>query len=113
MTRTQLNGSTPFRTSSHVNVDRSAGNTVAGNTADENGLATATAPDASAGSGVILARPIPGGQVKGNLIIGNEFSGNGHAGVVLHAHAPGSDFSGNAVLYNRIGMNNGGPTRTT
>jgi hypothetical protein len=43
---------------------------------------------------VILASPIPGGIVKGNLISGNEFHGNGHGGVVMHAHAPGSDFSG-------------------
>ncbi|HEY7008618.1 MAG TPA: NosD domain-containing protein [Jatrophihabitantaceae bacterium] len=81
-------------------------NTVAFNTSDDNGLATATAPDASAGSGVILASPIPGGIVKGNLISGNEFHGNGHGGVVMHAHAPGSDFSGNAITYNRIGTNN-------
>ncbi|MGX7677872.1 right-handed parallel beta-helix repeat-containing protein [Jatrophihabitans sp. DSM 45814] len=81
-------------------------NTVEFNTADDNGLATATAPDASAGSGVILASPIPAGIVKGNTITGNEFSGNGHGGVVVHAHAPGTDFSGNQVTYNRIGKNN-------
>ncbi|HEX4492518.1 MAG TPA: hypothetical protein VH914_15025 [Acidimicrobiia bacterium] len=76
------------------------------NTSDNNGLSTATAPDASAGSGVILASPIPGGVVKGNSITFNEFSGNGHGGVVVHAHAPGTDFSGNSVMYNRIGTNN-------
>jgi hypothetical protein len=81
-------------------------NIVAFNTSDNNGLSTATAPDASAGSGVILASPIPGGIVKGNTIVGNEFSGNGHGGVVVHAHAPGTDFSGNSVTFNRIGKNN-------
>ena len=68
--------------------------------------ATATAPDASAGSGVILASPVPGGIVSHNLITLNEFHGNGHGGVVVHAHAPGDDFSGNAVTFNRIGTNN-------
>jgi parallel beta-helix repeat protein len=81
-------------------------NTVAHNIADDNGLSTPTAPEASAGSGVILASPVPAGIVKGNVIIGNEFSGNGHGGVVMHAHAPGADFSGNSILFNRIGKNN-------
>jgi len=76
------------------------------NEADDNGLATATAPDASAGSGVILASPEPGGIVTGNTITLNRFSGNGHAGVVVHAHAPGADFSGNEITYNVIGTNN-------
>jgi nitrous oxidase accessory protein NosD len=81
-------------------------NTVAFNISDDNGLATATAPDASAGSGVILASPIPGGIVTGNKITYNEFHGNGHGGVVVHAHAPGANFSGNSVTYNWIGRNN-------
>jgi parallel beta-helix repeat protein len=81
-------------------------NVVAFNTSDDNGLATATAPDASAGSGVILASPIPGGVVKGNSIAFNEFHGNGHGGVVVHAHSPGTDFSGNSVTFNWIGTNN-------
>jgi parallel beta-helix repeat protein len=79
---------------------------VAFNRSDDNGLATATAPDASAGSGVIMASPVPGGIVSGNRITLNEFSGNGHGGVVVHAHAPGDDFSGNSVTFNRIGTNN-------
>jgi hypothetical protein len=81
-------------------------NTIEFNTSDNNGLATATAPDASAGSGVILASPIPGGIVKGNSITFNEFHGNGHGGVVIHAHAPGTDFSRNSITYNHIGTNN-------
>jgi nitrous oxidase accessory protein NosD len=81
-------------------------NTVAYNRSDDNGLATATAPDASAGSGVIMASPIPGGIVMGNTITLNEFSGNGHGGVVVHAHAPGDNFSGNSVTSNMIGTNN-------
>ncbi len=81
-------------------------NTVAFNTSDDNGLSTPTAPDASAGSGVILASPIPGGVVSDNRITGNEFHGNGHGGVVVHAHAPGDNFSGNTITYNRIGTNN-------
>ncbi len=81
-------------------------NVVAYNRSDNNGLATATAPDASAGSGVILASPIPGGIVSDNTITFNEFSGNGHGGVVVHAHVPGDNFSGNSVTYNTIGTNN-------
>jgi nitrous oxidase accessory protein NosD len=81
-------------------------NLVIGNVANDNGLSTPTAPDASAGSGVILASPEPNGIVTGNLIAHNEFSGNGHAGVVVHAHAPGADFSGNVISYNLIGTNN-------
>jgi hypothetical protein len=81
-------------------------NMIGFNVSDNNGLKTATAPEASAGSGVILASPIPGGIVKGNSVTFNEFHGNGHGGVVVHAHAPGTDFSGNSVTYNRIGKNN-------
>lgn len=88
------------------------GNVVSWNVSDDNGLSTPTAPDASAGSGVILASPIPGGIVKNNLISFNEFHGNGHGGVVVHQHvpnipaAPAADFSGNRVLDNIIGANN-------
>ncbi len=88
------------------------GTVVWGNVSDNNGLSTPTAPDASAGSGVIMASPIPGGIVKDNLIAHNEFHGNGHGGVVVHSHVPStegvpdSDFSGNRVLGNVIGRNN-------
>lgn len=81
-------------------------NLVVGNVSDDNGLSTPTAPDASAGSGVILASPVPGGVVTGNTIALNSFSGNGHGGVVVHSHAPGSDFSRNVIAGNRIGPNN-------
>jgi parallel beta-helix repeat protein len=81
-------------------------NLVSLNEANDNGLSTPTAPDASAGSGVILASPIPGGVVTGNTITLNRLSGNGHAGVVVHAHAPGANFSGNTISFNLIGTNN-------
>lgn len=81
-------------------------NRVDHNVANDNGLSTPTAPDASAGSGVILASPAPGGIVTGNTITLNRFKGNGHAGVVVHAHAPGADFSGNVISKNLIGTNN-------
>jgi Right handed beta helix region len=79
---------------------------VAHNIANNNGLGTATRPDASAGSGVILASPAPNAIVTDNKIIGNVFTGNGHGGVVVHAHVPGGDFSGNVVSHNWIGKNN-------
>jgi parallel beta-helix repeat protein len=81
-------------------------NVIALNVSNDNGLSTPTAPDASAGSGVILASPVPGGVVTGNRITLNRMSGNGHAGVVVHGHAPGQDFSGNVISYNAIGTNN-------
>jgi len=87
-------------------------NVVSWNVSDDNGLSTPTAPDASAGSGVILASPIPGGVVRNNVISFNEFRGNGHAGVVVHQHVPNipdgptADFSGNRLLNNVIGTNN-------
>jgi parallel beta-helix repeat protein len=81
-------------------------NLVSLNVANDNGLSTPTAPEASAGSGVILASPVPGGVVTGNTITLNRLAGNGHAGVVVHAHAPGANFSGNSISYNWIGTNN-------
>jgi parallel beta-helix repeat protein len=80
-------------------------NVVSGNTANDNGLGSPSAPDASAGSGIILADPAPAGGVYNTLVFNNEFDGNGHAGVALHAHAPGTNFSGNVIIYNRIGTN--------
>lgn len=81
-------------------------NVISFNVGNDNGLSTPTAPDASAGSGVILASPVPGGIVRSNTISYNSFNGNGHGGVVVHAHAPGSDFSGNVIYRNQIGTNN-------
>ena len=81
------------------------GNDIVNNVSNDNGLSTPTAPDASAGSGVILASPIPGGRVEYNLISGNTFDGNGHGGVVVHAHAP-SNFTGNVIQNNRVKTNN-------
>jgi parallel beta-helix repeat protein len=81
-------------------------NVISGNVADDNGLGSPSAPDASAGSGIILADPAPAGGVYDNQVLGNHFSGNGHAGVALHAHAPGTNFSGNVIAGNVIGRNN-------
>jgi parallel beta-helix repeat protein len=81
-------------------------NVISGNVANDNGLGSASAPDASAGSGIILADPAPAGGVYNNLVAGNTFSGNGHAGVAIHAHAPGTNFSGNVITRNFIGRNN-------
>jgi parallel beta-helix repeat protein len=87
-------------------------NLITDNVSDDNGLSTPTAPDASAGSGVILASPIPGGIVRDNVISNNEFHGNGHGGVVVHSHVPNipnlpaNDFTGNVITGNTIGTNN-------
>jgi parallel beta-helix repeat protein len=81
-------------------------NVVSNNVADNNGLGSPSAPDASAGSGIILADPAPAGGVYNTVVVGNEFNGNGHAGAVVHAHAPGTNFSGDVIAFNRIGANN-------
>ncbi len=79
-------------------------NTISGNTANGNGLGTPSAPNASSGSGIILAGG--SGGVYNNVVSHNFFSGNGHGGVALHAHAPGLNFSGNQIVQNTIGPNN-------
>ena len=81
-------------------------NVVSGNVGNNNGLGSPSAPDASAGSGIILADPGPKGGVWNTLVTGNQFSGNGHAGVAVHAHAKGLNFSGNVITRNLIGRNN-------
>lgn len=79
-------------------------NVVEANTANRNGLGTPSAPNASSGSGIILAGS--SGGVWDNVVRANFFYGNGHAGVALHAHAPGLNFSGNRIIDNVIGKNN-------
>jgi parallel beta-helix repeat protein len=81
-------------------------NVISGNVANGNGLGSPSAPNASAGSGIILADPGPKGGVYGNLVTGNWFSGNGHAGVAVHAHAKHLNFGGNVITKNWIGRNN-------
>ena len=82
-------------------------NLVVGNISNDNGLGSPTAPDASSGSGVILAdgASVSTGGVYNNLVAGNVFNGNGHPGVVLVAGEPG-DMNGNVITGNRIGTNN-------
>jgi parallel beta-helix repeat protein len=81
-------------------------NVVSGNVGNNNGLGSPSAPNASAGSGIILADPGPKGGVWNTLVTGNQFSGNGHAGVAVHAHAKGLKFTGNVITRNLIGRNN-------
>jgi len=81
-------------------------NLITGNIADYNGLGTPRRPNASSGSGVILAAAGKTGGVWGNVIKGNRMMGNGHGGVALHAHQKGPDFNGNWIIDNAIGKNN-------
>jgi parallel beta-helix repeat protein len=81
-------------------------NVITGNTSNDNGLGTPTRPNASSGSGVILAASGKTGGVYNNIIESNRMSGNGHGGVALHAHTKGPKFSGNVILDNTIGKNN-------
>lgn len=83
-------------------------NLVDGNTANNNGLGSPTAPNASSGSGIIIAGGAPGPHsgVYDNTVQNNFFAGNGHGGVAVHVHTPGLNFNGNSVLNNTIGTNN-------
>jgi parallel beta-helix repeat protein len=88
------------------------GNLVTGNTIRNNGLGTPSAPNASSGSGIILAYGGPPAGITSasgaydNDLTSNVLAGNGHAGVAVHGHAPGVNFSGNRIEYNTIGRNN-------
>jgi parallel beta-helix repeat protein len=82
------------------------GNLVQGNVLDDNGLGTPSRPNASAGSGVILASAAKTGGVYNNVIKGNRMAGNGHGGVAMHVHIKGPRFSGNLITGNTIGTNN-------
>ncbi len=75
-------------------------NTVANNVLEGNGTLAA-----SAGAGVVLASPVPGGAVYDNTIVGNTLSGNGLGGVTLHSHIAGQYFVGNRIIGNNIGTN--------
>jgi parallel beta-helix repeat protein len=79
-------------------------NVIAGNLLRHNGDGSTTAE--GAGAGVVLASPVPGGSVWGNLVIGNRISASGLAGVTVHSHVPGQHFAGNRVIGNWIGTNN-------
>lgn len=81
-------------------------NRIRGNTADDNGLGTPSRPNASSGSGIILAAAGTKGGVFDNAVRDNEMSGNGHGGVAMHIHVPGPKFTGNSVTGNTIGKNN-------
>lgn len=85
------------------------GNLVQSNVADGNGLP-------AGGAGILLATPTPGGIVRGNSLVGNTASGNGHAGIEVHIHvgqgatppSTNADASGNSIVGNTIGTNNTG-----
>jgi parallel beta-helix repeat protein len=81
-------------------------NLVRGNIANNNGLGTPSAPNASAGSGIIIAGGGTQGGVHNNTVESNEFFRNGHGGIAIHVHSPGLNFNGNRLLDNVIGKNN-------
>jgi parallel beta-helix repeat protein len=80
------------------------GNVIAGNWLRHNGDGSTT-PE-GAGAGVVLASPVPGGAVYGNLVVHNHISASGLAGVTVHSHVPGQNLSGNRVIGNDIRTNN-------
>lgn len=74
-------------------------NVVQDNRASRNGLA-------AGGAGVLLATPVPNGQVRLNQLVGNAVDGNGHSGIEVHFHAPSATVDGNSIVDNQIGQNN-------
>ena len=79
-------------------------NVIAGNLLVHNGDGSTT-PE-GAGAGVVLASPVPGGAVWGNLIRNNVIKKSGLAGVTIHSHVAGQNLSGNVIVHNNIGTNN-------
>jgi hypothetical protein len=81
-------------------------NVVRGNVANRNGLGTPSAPNASSGSGIIIAGGGGKGGVYRNVVEYNAFRLNGHGGIAIHVHSKGMNFSGNRLVGNMIGTNN-------
>jgi putative cell wall-binding protein len=77
------------------------GNTIAHNTADNNG-----------GAGLLAATPFPGTGVYTNTFVTNTANGNGLPGMTIHSHAPLQDTRGNKVVNNTFMDDalHGGPT---
>ena len=68
-------------------------NRIIDNTSDNNGVL-------GFGAGVILAGPIPGTAVYGNVVQGNILYDNGLGGVTIHAHAKGEYMDNNHIVGN-------------
>jgi parallel beta-helix repeat protein len=71
-------------------------NTIAGNSASANGLATGE------GAGIGIFAGPPGAQDYGNVVIGNESFGNALPGVTMHSHAPFQVLNDNLISGNEI-----------
>ena len=74
-------------------------NDIVGNSISGNGVK-------GAGSGVVLATPLPGGAVYDNTVQDNTITGNGQSGVTVHSHVPGQFLNGNVITRNFISTNN-------
>ncbi|MGH9687664.1 MAG: right-handed parallel beta-helix repeat-containing protein [Candidatus Acidiferrales bacterium] len=72
-------------------------NTISGNISDHNGYQE---PGAGAGVGIFSAGP--GGEVSGNVIIGNTLTRNGLPGVAFHSHDPFDNLNDNVIAGNKI-----------
>jgi parallel beta-helix repeat protein len=75
-------------------------NTISGNISDHNGYQE---PGAGAGVGIFSAGP--GGEVSGNVIIGNTLTRNGLPGVAFHSHDPFDNLNDNVIVGNHISGN--------
>ena len=57
------------------------------------------------GGGVVIATDVAKETVADNLVTGNNIHGNGLAGVTIHGHLPGQNLNGNWITGNNIGVN--------
>jgi parallel beta-helix repeat protein len=78
-------------------------NTISGNEAFLNGLATGE------GAGVGIFDSVPGAANYGNIVVNNKLHDNGLPGVALHSHTPGQNLNDNVIVGNVL-SNNGADT---
>ena len=57
------------------------------------------------GGGVVIATDVAKETVADNLVTANNIHGNGLAGVTIHGHLPGQNLNGNWITGNNIGVN--------
>lgn len=80
-------------------------NTVTGNTSSQNGVM-------GEGAGVGIFASAPGTAAYENIVLNNVLTGNGIPGVAIHGHTPQQNLNGNVIIGNQI-SGNGADTADT